>query len=371
MNCMKIALLGAMGFVGQTAARALARHPEVRDLLLVDYNIRETKKFGRALSPKCRWAMADVGRAPELMRLLDDVDAVANAVGPCREYEKTVLLTCAGAKLPTASIGDGTLTDTDRDEVHETFRRMGVMAVSGCGILPGWTELLAAHFLSVPSGGRRTAEPLAEAGTAKTGDQPAVAPGEDGPSEKGISTWKSPEIDGRNAAKAGRFLFFSPDRFGGYAFFRRIVREIGLPAPIPPYAPDGRYFETGEGTVFGLPEGRPARLGKSITSGLGIFGAVGREMSSAFLFWLRRSLRPATGTHAAAAGVFPADRGPGRIAAISDPNGQIPGTLLAETVLRVGQERGKAKGLLPLPGILGRKDAERIAAACGGEIRVG
>ena len=78
MNDMKIALLGAMGFVGQVAARALARHPEVRELLLVDYNIRETKKFGRALSPKCRWAMADVGRAPELARLLGDVDAVSS-----------------------------------------------------------------------------------------------------------------------------------------------------------------------------------------------------------------------------------------------------------------------------------------------------
>ena len=131
MNGMKIALLGAMGFVGQTAARALARHPEVRELLLVDYNIRETKKFGKALSPKCRWAMADVGRAPELLRLLDGLDAVANAVGPCREYEKTVLLTCAGARLPTASIGDGILRDTDRNEVHEAFRSMGVMAVSG------------------------------------------------------------------------------------------------------------------------------------------------------------------------------------------------------------------------------------------------
>ncbi len=337
MNDMKIALLGAMGFVGQVAARALARHPEVRELLLVNYNIRETKKFGRALSPKCRWAMADVGRAPELARLLGDVDAVANAVGPCREYEKTVLLTCAGARLPTASIGDGILTDTDRDEVHEAFRRTGVMAVSGCGILPGWTELLAGHFLASPSDGGR----------------PAVTK------------------EGRSAAKAGRFLFFSPDRFGGYAFFRRIVREIGRPAPIPPGAPIGRYFDTGEGTVFGLPEGRPARLGKSITSSLGVFGTVGREMSSAFLFGLRRSLRSATGTHAAAAGVFPAEGGPGEIAAISDPDGQIPGTLLAETVLRLEQERGKSKGLLPLPGILGRKEAERIAAACGGEIRVG
>jgi hypothetical protein len=338
MNGMKIALLGAMGFVGQTAARALARCPEVRELLLVDYNIRETKKFGKALSPKCRWAMADVGRAPELVRLLDDVDAVANAVGPCREYEKTVLLTCAGARMPTASIGDGILSDADRGEIHDAFRRTGVMAVSGCGILPGWTELLAAHFLSAPS----------------EGDRPAAA------TEEG----------GKSTAKANRFLFFSPDRFGGYAFFRRIVREIGGPAPIPPCAPAGRYFESGEGTLIGFPEGRQARLGRSIASGLGVFGAVGRELSSAFLYWLRRSQRSATGTHAAAAGVFPAEGGKGQVASISDPDGLVPGTMLAETVLRLGRDREKTTGLMPLPGILGRKEAERIAAACGGEIRV-
>jgi uncharacterized protein YbjT (DUF2867 family) len=336
MNGMKIALLGAMGFVGQTAARALARCPEVRELLLVDYNIRETKKFGKALSPKCRWAMADVGRARELVRLLDDVDAVANAVGPCREYEKTVLLTCAGARLPTASIGDGVLSDADCDEVHEAFRHTGVMGVSGCGILPGWTELLATHFLSAPSGGRQSTVATEETGT----------------------------------AKADRFLFFSPDRFGGYAFFRRIAREIGRPAPIPPCAPVGRYFETGKGTVFGFPEGRPARLSKSITSGLGVFGTVGREMSSAFLFWLRRSLRSTTGTHAAAAGVFPAEGGAGQIAAISDPDGQVPGTMLAETVLLLGRERGKKNGLLPLPEIVGRKEAVQIASSCNAILTV-
>ena len=98
MGDMRIALLGAMGFVGQVAARELSGRQEVRELLLVDYNVREAKKFAKSLAPKCRWAMADVGRARDLERLLGDVDAVASAVGPCREFEKTVLLTCAGSR---------------------------------------------------------------------------------------------------------------------------------------------------------------------------------------------------------------------------------------------------------------------------------
>lgn len=328
---MKIALLGAMGFVGQVAARELAGRPEIRELLLVDYNIREAKKFAKSLSPKCRWGMADVGRVPDLARLLEDVDAVANAVGPCSEYEKTVLLTCAGARTAAASIGDGVLGGDDRREIHDAFRRAGTKAVSGCGLLPGWTELLATHFL--PS-----------AGTGARGSDPS---------------------------REGKFLFFSLDRFGGYAFFRRVVREIGPPASPPPCGPPGRYFEAGNDTVFGLPEGRPVRLCKGITGGLGILGTVGRELSSAFLFWLRRSLRPPTGAPAAAAGVFRPEKGGQHFAAVSDPEGRIAGTLLAETALFLGRRGGTGNGLLPLPEIIGRAEAERIAACGGGEIRAG
>jgi uncharacterized protein YbjT (DUF2867 family) len=328
MGVMKIALLGAMGFVGQSAARELAARTDVAELLLVDYNVREAKKFARALSPKCRWAMADVGRAPDLERLLGDVDAVANAVGPCAEYEKGVFLTCARSKRPVASIGDGVLSGDDRREIHDAFRRAGAGAVSGCGLLPGFADMLAAHFL--------------------------------------------PAVVGRRSSRRGdeTFLFCSPDRFGGYAFFRRIAREIGRPLGPPPHAPVGRYFEAGEGMAIGLPEGKAAGICKGIAGGFGVFGAVGREMSAAFLFWLRRSLRPAEGTPAAAAGVYPVVEGQKGYAAIIDPDGRVAGTVLAESVLLLGRERGKRNGLLPLPEILGREEAARIASSCKATVTV-
>jgi hypothetical protein len=331
MDAMKIVLLGAMGFVGQVAARELAGRPEVRELLLVDYNIREAKKFARSLSPKCRWAMADVSRGPDLERLLGDVDAVANAAGPCSEFEKTVLLTCAGSRCPAASIGDNILSAADRREIHDAFRRAEAGTVSGCGMYPGWTDLLATHFL------------------------PEACTGSDGTAGHG----------------GGTFFFCSPDRFGGYAFFRRLVREIGPPANVPRCAPAGRYFEAGRGTAFGLPEGKPAGRCRRIIGGLGLFGPVGRELSAAFLFWLRRSLRAATGIPAAAAGVSPAGEPQGRSAAVSDPEGRLAGSLLAETVLLLGVERGKGKGLMPLPEILGKEEAKRIASYCAATVTVG
>jgi saccharopine dehydrogenase-like NADP-dependent oxidoreductase len=79
---MKIVLLGAAGFVGRAAAVDLARRPEIGELILVDYIIRDAKKMAKGLSPKCRYAMADVGKAAELTRLLEGVDAWRTPPGP-------------------------------------------------------------------------------------------------------------------------------------------------------------------------------------------------------------------------------------------------------------------------------------------------
>lgn len=327
MGAMKIALLGATGFVGRSAAADLAARPEVRELLLVDYDIRKAKRLAKSLSPRCRWAMSDVGRAADLGRLLPGIDAVASAVGPCAEYEKPILLTCAASGTPAASIGDGPLSAEDLREIDGAFRRGGAAAVSGCGMLPGWTDLLEAH---APRGGT-----AAGAGAADR--------------------------------KPLRYFFCSPDRFGGYAFFRRIVRGPGTPAPSPPPAMRGAWFETGPGEAFGIPGGRPSALYRRF-AGTGPLGAVGRELSAAILFWLRRFLGTGEDTPAAAAGIIDPSPPGGRVLSVRDPGGRLAGVLLAETAVRLALGRGAGTGLLPLPEVVGREDAERIAARCGAEI---
>ncbi len=312
-----------MGFVGKAAARELVARPEVRELILVDYDVRQAKKLAKALSPKCRHAMADVGRAPELERLLEGLDAVANAVGPCADYEKGILLTCAGARTAVASVGDAPLSDADRREVHEACRRAGVPSVAGCGLLPGWTEILLAHF---------------------------VAPGRD-----------------RAFADAWRYLFCAPDRFGGYAFFRRLARTPGRDSvPPPPGAPPGGYFPAEDGSLFGVPDGAVAmyrRIGR-----LRALGPVGREFAAAFLFWLRGSLKGATGMPAAVAGVAVRAGDAFETASVTDPDGRLAGVTLARAVVRLVEERDKEKGVVGLPDLIGRDEAKKIAAACGGRI---
>jgi hypothetical protein len=327
---MKIALLGAAGFVGRIAAQALSARPEVGELLLVDYNIRDAKRLAKALSPKCRWAMADAGRPPELDRLFTGVDAVASAVGPCEEYEKRILMTCAEKGTPAASIGDGTLSAPDRRELHDAFRRRGAAAVSGCGLMPGWTELLSVHFLA---GGRAGSE-------------------------------------GRREPPPRRFLFCSLDRFGGYAFFRRAVRHAARDEAAPPGSPSGCYFAMEE-DIFGLPPGRPAGIYRRLAGTLGALDSVGRELSAAFLFWLRGSMKAPQGTPAAAAGVWAVGGGDAETTSIEDPRGRLAGVLLAEVALKLAAGTGEGKGLLALPGVIGREEAERIAVESGGRISAG
>ncbi len=327
MGGMKIALLGAAGFVGRTAAQALASRPEVEELLLVDYVVRDAKRIAKSLSPKCRWAMADVSRPVELERLLDGVDAVASAAGPCAQYEKGILSTCAAKGTPVASIGDGTLSDADRREIHDAFRRKGTAAVSGCGMMPGWTELLSDHFL--PGLGS--------------------APG----AERG--------------AAVRRFLYCRLDRFGGYAFFRRVAKETGPTVPSPPASLPAIWFAMGE-DLFGLPPGKASTLFRRISGSLGFLGAVGEELSAAFLFWLRGLLTPAEGSPVSMAGTWTGEGNSGGSALIEDAQGRLAGVLLGETALRLAQGAEKGKGLLPLPEIFGREEALAIARRGGGKI---
>jgi hypothetical protein len=321
---MKIVLLGAAGFTGRAAAVLLARRDDVRELILVDYDIRIAKRLAKAISPKCRWAMADVGQPLELSRLLEGIDAVAGAAGPSAEDEKTVLLACASRGIPAATIGEGTLAPGDRIEIDGVFRNAGVPAVVGCGMMPGWTELLAAHFLDA---GDAASNPLFR-------------------------------------APAARYLFFSPSRFGGYAFLRWVAKGITVAAPAPAGSPAGNYFTLPDGSRIGVPGGKAGNRVGRIVGTVGKLGAVGKEFSAALLLWTRGGMTEPAGTPFAIAGVSVGDRS----ARIEDPNGNLAAALLAETAVRLAARPHEATGLLPLVELFGRQEAEDLAVRNGAKI---
>ncbi|MGE5285035.1 MAG: hypothetical protein ACM3OG_08705, partial [Actinomycetota bacterium] len=260
----------------------------------------------------------------ELSRLLKGIDAVASAVGPCAEYEKTILNSCAACGIAAVTIGEGTIATEERQKIDDAFRAAGVPAVIGCGMMPGWTELLAAHILDT---GGRLAHP-----------EPPVP--------------------------ATRYLFFSPARFGGYAFLRWVAKGITGAAPVPAGAPAGNYFGLPDGSLIGVPQGKAGtRMGR-IVGTLGKLGPVGIEFSAALLLWTRGGMREPAGTPVAVAGVAAG----GRFARVEDPRGSLGAALLVETAVLLAARPRKATGLLPLTDLYGREEAEAIATAAGARI---
>ena len=263
----------------------------------------------------------------ELSRLLEGIDAVASAVGSGAEYERTILLACAAAGIAAATIGEGTILEEERREIDVAFSAAGVPAVAGCGMMPGWTELLSAHFLKT---GGRLAHP-----------EPPVP--------------------------ATRYLFFSPARFGGYAFLRWVAKGITGDAPVPAGAPAGNYFGLPDGSLIGVPLGKAGtRLGRFVGT-VGKLGPVGKEFSAALLLWTRGGMREPAGTPVAVAGVAAG----GRFARVEDPRGNLGASLLAEMAVRLAARPHKTIGLLPLPERIGKEEAGELAARSGARIVAG
>jgi hypothetical protein len=194
-------------------------------------------------------------------------------------------------------------------------------------MMPGWTELLAAHFLD---GGDMAAH--------RQRPDPTT-----------------------------RYLFFSPARFGGYAFLRGVAKGIMGAEAAPAGAPAGSYFALPDGSRIGVPEGKAGtRLGR-IVGTVGKLGAVGKEFSAALLLWTRGGMPEPAGTPVAVAGVAAGDR----FARVEDPRGNLGAALLAETAVRLAARPRKTTGLLPLPELIGREEAAELAARSGARIVTG
>ena len=169
------------------------------------------------------------------------------------------------------------------------------------------------------------------------------------------------------SAPAARYLFYSPARFGGYAFLRGVTNGITGPAPVPAGAPAGSYFALRDGSRIGVPGGKAGiRMGR-IVGAAAKLGTVGKEFAAALLLWARGGMAEPAGTPVAASGVA----GGGRFARVEDPQGNLAAALLAETAVRLAARDRKTTGLLPLPELFGREEAERLAARFGARITTG
>jgi hypothetical protein len=100
---------------------------------------------------------------------------------------------------------------------------------------------------------------------------------------------------------------------------------------------------------------------------VGKLGAVGKEFSAALLLWTRGGMPEPAGTPVAVAGIAAGER----FARVEDLRGNLAAALLAGAAVRLGIRPRKATGLLPLPELFGREEAEELAVRSGARITTG
>src|SRR3989449_3530449 len=145
---VRIVVLGGAGIIGRAIARDLADDREVKEIVLADLDLDGARKvaegFGR---PGATAVKADVTDHAGLVALLRGAGAVINSVQ--YYFNLPVMKACLEAKTHYIDLGGLFHTTRKQLELHDEFRRAGLLAVLGLGSCPRH-----AHGAARPGAGR-------------------------------------------------------------------------------------------------------------------------------------------------------------------------------------------------------------------------
>lgn len=140
---MKIMVLGGAGDMGSRAVRDLARQPEVRTLIVGDYNEAGAKALAASLGGHVRALKVDANDHRSLVSAMELCDVVASAVGPFYKFE----VKCARAAIEAGRHYLSLCDDYDAAQavlgLHAQAVRRGVTVLTGMGWTPGLSNILA------------------------------------------------------------------------------------------------------------------------------------------------------------------------------------------------------------------------------------
>jgi lysine 6-dehydrogenase len=138
---MKIVVLGA-GLMGRAVVYELARRPEVREILVADFDRgRAEEVAGRFGEGKAQADFADVRERGSLLPLLRGSAVVVN----CTQYDWNLEVMRAALAVRVHYLDLGGLYHITRKQfaLHADFRRIGRLAIPGMGGAPGVTNVMA------------------------------------------------------------------------------------------------------------------------------------------------------------------------------------------------------------------------------------
>ncbi|HXW54510.1 MAG TPA: saccharopine dehydrogenase C-terminal domain-containing protein [Candidatus Cybelea sp.] len=138
---MEIAVLGA-GLMGRAVVYDLARAPEVRRILVADFDRRRAEDAARRFGQgKARADFADVRERSSLLPVLRGSRVVVN----CTQYNWNleVMRAALAARVHYLDLGGLYHVTRKQFSLDQDFRRIGRLAIAGMGGAPGVTNLMA------------------------------------------------------------------------------------------------------------------------------------------------------------------------------------------------------------------------------------
>ncbi len=139
---MRIVVLGGAGIIGKAIARDLADDREVKELVIADLDLEGAKKVAASLNRSGVTAVkADVTDGAALAGLLRGAGSVINSVQ--YYFNLPVMKACLDAKVPYIDLGGLFHTTRKQLELHDDYKRAGLVAVLGLGSCPGIANVQA------------------------------------------------------------------------------------------------------------------------------------------------------------------------------------------------------------------------------------
>lgn len=139
---MRIVVLGAAGIIGRIIARDLADDREVKEIVLADLDLDGARKTADSLGrPGAIAVKADVTDHAALVNLVRGAGAVINSVQ--YYFNIPVMKACLEAKTHYVDLGGLFHTTRKQLELHDEYRKAGLLAVLGLGSCPGIANVQA------------------------------------------------------------------------------------------------------------------------------------------------------------------------------------------------------------------------------------
>ena len=142
---MKVLVTGAAGVMGRRVTAELAQANEVDELIVTARESNTVERLASIFgSHKVRTDRLDVADTRRFVSLARGVDVVVSAAGPYYLYEIDAVRAVIDAGTHYVSLCDDHVVTDRIAALNGAARDVGVTVISGCGLAPGITNLLAA-----------------------------------------------------------------------------------------------------------------------------------------------------------------------------------------------------------------------------------